>query len=426
MKRLSFVWMAPALTAIGKRFGIDAHYFAKNTAAVTLSHTVSVLKGIITGYLVTRMFPPAMYGEYKFALSIIGVIGFIALPGLPIAVAGAIARKEPISVHNLAKWYGCISAIGSLILLGSMLLLPYWGKPDLWPMFLIGALLFSPGAVSTSLYGGIIRGTGEFTNGLRASFITNTLVAVAVFIMLMVRPSSLVLLALTSGIPAVVYLCFLIPYERRFRSKESQKPLIAKAFNLSIATIPVSLSWYIDSILISALFGLNQLALFSVALLIPEQLKIWTKEIIPVLFSRQASGSDSADRRRKMHQSVIIGTVFFALGIFCYILIAPFIIPVLFPKYPADELVRLTSVAALILITSPATLYPQFLEARGMMKGVHWSNWSASIAFVIALFALIPLWGPLGAIVARGIFRLTYVIAALIIIQRTPVESSES
>lgn len=422
MKRPSFAWMAPSITATGKRFGFDAHYFVKNGALVSAAHGLNVLKGLITGYLVTRMFPQTMYGEYKFILSIIGVIGFIGLPGLPTALATAIARSQKISIASIARWYGAISAVGSITLLCCIGLLPHWGRMDLWPMLLAGALIFSPSAVSTNIFGGIIRGTGEFSRSFFATLISNILVSVAVLAMLFIKPSPLLLLAFTSGIPAVVYLAMLIPYERRFRSTESQRPLIGRAFNLSIATIPVSLSWYIDGLLISALFGLNQLALFSVALLIPEQVKIWTKELTPILFSRQAGGKDDAARRKKMHEAVIIGTIIMGAGILLYVLATPYLIPVLFPQYDASQVIPLTNVAAITLLTAPASLYPQFLEARGLVKGVHWSNWSASIVFVIALFTLIPTFGPMGAVIARGMFRLTYAISSYLIIRRTPFQ----
>lgn len=420
--RPSFVRFSPALTAIGKRFGFDAHYFAKNSAVVTTAYGISALKGLITGYLVTRLFPTQMYGEYKFVLSIIGVVGFIGLPGLPSALASAIARKEPVSLTRIARWFCLVSGMGSLVILGCIALLPSWGRSDLWPLFLIAALLFVPSSLSTNLYSGIIRGTGAFTTAFRVSFLSNILVTVTVFIMLMIKPSSLLLLTFTMAIPAIVYIAGLIPFERKMRSKNSQKKILLTAGQLSMATIPSSISWYLDGLIISAFFGLNQLAIFSVAMLIPEQVKTWTKELFPILFSKQASGKDTNERRRKMDKGVLIGTAIFAIGIAIYIAIAPFIIPLLFPNYPAAQLVQLTSVAALTLLVAPASVYPQFLEARRMVKAVHWCNWTASAVFVTALFTLIPLYGPMGAVISRGLFRLTNAVTAYISVRRTPVD----
>lgn len=421
--RPSFTWMAPTLTAVGHRFGFDAHYFAKNTAIVTLSHSISMLKGVITGYLVTRLFPPEMYGEYRFVLGVMGAIGVIGLPGLATAIGGALARKESVSLVRTVRWYSSISAVGSLVLFGCIFFLPRWGRAELWPLFMIASLLFVPSSIATNLYGGVIRGTGSFGAAFRLSLLSNVLVMSAVLVMLLAYPSSVLLLAIVSGIPAVIFLGGLIPFERRFRTNESQKNLRHTALHLSIATIPSSISWYVDSLIISAFFGLNQLALFSVALLIPEQVKVWMKEIFPIFFSRQAKGDDTPERRKKMHQAVLSGTALFALGIALYVAIAPLIMPILFPQYPQEELILLTRIAALTLIVSPASLYPQFLEARNMTKAIHISNWTASAAFLLALVTLVPVYGPLGAIISRGVFRFLYAIIAFGIVQRTPTKA---
>lgn len=294
------------------------------------------------------------------------------------------------------------------------------GRPELWPLFLVAALLFVPSNLSTNLYSGIIRGTGEFTRAFRVSFLSNVLITISVFAMLLIHPSSLLLLLLTTAVPAAVYIAALIPFEKKMRSKSSQKKLLLTAGNLSIATIPSTVSWYLDGLIVSAFFGLNQLALLSVALLIPEQIKTWMKELFPILFSKQAGGKDTLDRRRKLDHGVLLGTVAVAGGILVYIALAPFVIPFLFPHYPAAELVRLTSIAAITLISAPSGLYPQFLEARGLVRLVQWNNWIASAVYLIALVSLIPPFGPLGAIIARGLFRLTYSIVGYILIRMTP------
>jgi len=420
MQRPSFIRFSPALTSIGKRFGFDAHYFAKNSAVVTLAYAVSVVKGLITGYLVTRLFSTEMYGEYRFVLGIVGVVGFIGLPGLPSALAAAIARKEPVSLTRISKWLCVVSGIGALVLLGCIAFLHRWGRPELWPLFLVAALLFVPSNLSTNLYSGIIRGTGEFTRAFRISLFSNVLITVSVLTMLLLHPSSLLLLTLTTAVPAIVYIAALVPFARKMQSTGSQKTLLLTAANLSIATIPSTVSWYLDGLIVSAFFGLNQLALLSVALLIPEQIKTWTKEMFPILFAKQASGADTPERRRKMGSGVLVGTLLFGCGIALYVLLTPFIIPFLFPLYPAQELVLLTSVAAITLITAPSSVYPQFLEARGHVRLVQWNNWIASGVYMISLASLVPSFGPMGAIISRGLFRLTYSITGYVLVKMTP------
>ncbi len=397
------------LSVIGKKFGIDAHYFAKNSLIVTIGHGISVLRGIVTGYLVTRLMPPVMYGEYQFVQSIIGTLGVFTMTGLPTSIARSIAKKEAVPLRYTMKIHTILSSLGAIALLGIIPFLSRWGREDLWPLFVIAAILYVPSIVGPYFFGGIIIGTGKFATSLRTSLDIGAALIVSVCAMLYFKPSSSVLLALMLGIPSIVYMIRLRTMMKDYPSKDHSWKLLRYGAQLSIVTIPVTLSWYVDKLMISALFGLNQLALFSVALMIPEQLKVWAKELFPVSFSRQAHGTDSIERRQKITRAVGIGTLFTGIGILAYMLISPWIIPILFPLYASSNIVILTNIAAATLITTPATLFPQYLEARGMVRELQWANWTAAAFFVGSLFLLVPTYGLIGALFARGIFRLIYV-----------------
>jgi O-antigen/teichoic acid export membrane protein len=185
----------------------------------------------------------------------------------------------------------------------------------------------------------------------------------------------------------------------------------------------MTLSWYADGLLVSAYFGLKQLAVLSVALLMPEQIKIWSKELFPILYATQASGADSVERRKKITQLVGMGTAVAGAGILVYCLITPFIVPFLFPKYNPGEITFLTNVAAATLISTPATLYTQYLEARGMIRELQWCNWTSSVFYVVALVVLVPMYGPLGAILSRGILRAAFAGVGYIALKVVPIKN---
>lgn len=120
----------------------------------------------------------------------------------------------------------------------------------------------------------------------------------------------------------------------------------------------------------------------------------------------------------QIYKVVIIFTLIFAIGIGIYALLDPWFIPLLFPKYSAVEVIPLTTMSAAILITLPASLFSQHLEARGHAKASMISQWTASILFIGALFILIPSFGLMGAIISRGIYRLIYTILTMIFLLR--------
>lgn len=398
---------------LGKRFGIDATYFVKSSLTVTLTYGATVLSGLVTGYLVARMFPPELYGGYKFVLSIVGIVSMISIPGLASAISRDIARrgrdKTPLRWTLSTNVLLCLA--GALILLCMIGVLPLWHRTELWPLFVIAALLFIPNQVGSTFLSGIVTGTEKFGLNLRITMVSSLIVIPTVLLMLWLHPSAEILMALTIGVPSLLYLWVLRKEIKKYPSRERSNDVTAYGVQLSINTIPVTVANYVDDLLISALFGLTNLGIFSAAVLIPEQIKTWSKYLLPVTFARQAAGDDSAARRRKMLRAVGLGTAVFAAGIALYVLVAPWLLDVLFPRYHAQmaTFVLYSRVSALTLLPIPGTLLPQYLEARGMVRESRISQWWGTAAQTVLLFALIPIMGPVGAIIARGAFRVVYV-----------------
>lgn len=432
MKRISFVWLAPTLTAIGKKFGIDAHYFAKNSALVIVGHFVSVLRGIVTGYFVARFFSQEIYGEYQFILSILGMMSLFTFPGLAQSITRAWSRDDAFSLKKITKYQFNVCLVGSIILLGVIPFLQYYDRQELWPLFLAGALLFPLPPIATVHFGGATIGRARFDTILKANILWSTLIIIATLGIIFFHQSALLMLIATMAVSSVVHLVLvhwycrgsLLPQEEE--GDKNTKAIIRYGWQLTVSTLPVNLVWYIDKLMISQMFGLNQLAAFSVALLIPEQVKTFAKQLLPVSFSRQAKGDDSRQRRRKLTKAVLAGTAVFAVGIALYIALAPWLMPLLFPNYEADQIVFLTSVAAVTLIVTPGTLFAQYLEAQGMIREIQWSHWTAAALFGVALVVLIPMYGLLGAVLARGIFRFSYLGLSWWFVMTSPVRPAST
>ncbi len=147
--------------------------------------------------------------------------------------------------------------------------------------------------------------------------------------------------------------------------------------------------------------------MFSVALLIPEQVKTWGKELLPVGLVRQARGGDTVDRRRRLLWIVLMLTLLTGLGVAIYVAAAPVIFHLLFPNYP--DAVLPTRIAALTLLALPSSLFLQYLEAQGLLHELSISHWISAAVFVLSLLLLVPTLGIVGAVLARGCLRLSYV-----------------
>lgn len=411
--------LSDLLGRIGKRMGINAHYVAKNSAYVTLGHGVSVLRGIVTGYIVARLFPRTLYGEYQWILAVVGTLASIGLPELYKASARAVARGKSGALVGVAWRQLLFCLIVSALLLLMIPFLSYFHHEGVAPLLIAAAILSPLSQVSGTLFSGVTMGKGNFLLGLKANIVWSIFMIAATVGILIFKPSPLLMLIATLSIPTIVYFAFTLSHLPKKASNDGAGAIVRYGVELTLLNLPISLSWNLDDFLISAYFGLNQLAIFSVALLIPEQVKVWAGELLPITFQSQARGEDSPARRRKLIKMVGGLTLIFAVGIAVYIALAPLIFRLLFPNYL--DAIYLTQLAAAILITVPSGLLTQYLEAQAMTHALRWTRWISAGTFCLSLVILIPRFGLVGALVGRGLLRLMYAVCTLyFLMQDTP------
>jgi O-antigen/teichoic acid export membrane protein len=406
---------------LGKMLGTNIRFLGKNATLVTISHGVSVLRGLVTGYLVARLFPREMYGQYQFILSIAGAVAVFGLPGMGNALSRAIARGEKGISLPVARIQFLFSLTGSAILLTVIPFLPA-ERADLWPLFLVAATIFPLSHTAINLFAGITIGNARFDTTLRANLTWSILVIIATLAILFFHPSALLLYATVTILPALAYLLFSRPFLQNTQPPPPVEHIVRYGINLTSVSLPMTLSWYLDKLIISATLGLNQLAIFSVALLIPDQVKVWVKELLPISFAMQAKGEDSWERRKRLIRIVGRSTLFFLIGIIVYILLAPLLFALLFPNYP--EAVLLSQIFSVTLLAIPGTLIGQYMEAQGMLAALRRSQWLSSIIFIAATIGLIPIYGLLGAVGARCILRISYVCFTWLFFLRTPLPAT--
>lgn len=417
-------YLQNALQRIGKRLGVNANGLAHHSFMVTLSHIVSVLRGIVTGYLVARLFPRDLYGQYQLVLTVIGTLGAIGISDLYKAVARAIARGQPAAMWPVAKYQFYWCATESLFLIATLPFLHFFGRQELlWPM-LVAASLFPFSQVAGLLLQSIVIGKQNFRLGMQVNVITTVAVILTMLVPLLVQPSISLLIVVTMGIPAAVALFVSLRRLPKAHETAAAKEVFWYGAQLTLLNAPVTLSWYLDKFLVSRYYGLGQLAVFSVALLLPEQLKVWAGELLPITFASQARGEDSKPRRLKLLR-IVFGLTFVFSGLLAiYIAAAPWLFTVLFPNY--TDAVGYTQLAAALLFTVPCGLLTQYLEAQAMIRELRWTRWIAAITFCVSLITLVPNLGVVGALWSRGILRITYALCVLYFLLTAPIQIKKS
>src|SRR3990167_3844267 len=134
-------------------FRTDMIYLAKSGSWLSIGHVIAMVAGFLTSLAFANLFPKESFGNYKFILSVVGILGAFSLTGMSTAITQAVSRGFGGALRqgfriNL-KW-------GTGMLLGGLALSIYYYINDnslLSFSFLLAGIV-SPITLSAGFYGG--------------------------------------------------------------------------------------------------------------------------------------------------------------------------------------------------------------------------------------------------------------------------------
>lgn len=271
------------------------------------------------------------YGNYKFILSLAGVLGALSLSGLGEAVGQATARGKDGSLLQGFRlnllWSGPFFLATILVSLYYFLL----GN-----MFVAGSLLIvaflQPLAASASFFPSFLFGQKDFARGALYVIAENIFTYGAVFLALFIGERAVMIVAAYFIANTLASLFFTWKAHKRARNKEKDDGLFAFSAHLSVMNIIAVIADKFDSIIVFTLLGPAQLATYSFALAAPEQLKGVIKNLYGLALPKFAS------RPLREIQETIWPKLWLLVGIttcvaIAYMIAAPLIFKSLFPIY---------------------------------------------------------------------------------------------
>jgi O-antigen/teichoic acid export membrane protein len=180
------------------------------------------------------------------------------------------------------------------------------------------------------------------------------------------------------------------------------------AKSTSIRNIISSVSNRLDTVLIFTQLGAAELALYTIATIIPEQIKASFKNLASLLLPKYARHENITVLRRSVpKRSAQLFLLLFAVTVL-YIIAAPYLYQLLFPKY--QDAVLLSQISALAFPTFILYIPYSILQSRLAESELHKITLYSSIFQVITIFGFIFFFGLLGAIIARLLYRVIFML----------------
>jgi len=385
--------------------GTDNIYIAKYGSYLLLGDFISLIASFLLSIAFARLLPKETYGEYRYILSIFGLLAIFSLQGMHSAVIQGVARGFEGVLIKAFKTKLRWSLIGSLASICIAIYFWFQGNIVFTFSFLIVAV-FLPLFKSGEIYQSYLDGKKLF--GKRVTYVNLIqILSTAFTICILFLTKNLVILILVYFLSySLLRLFFLFLTIKKLQPNKIDNPeIISLGKHLSLMGVLVIVSEQIDKILLFSLLGPVQLAIYSFAILPIEHLRTPLQSIQELAlpkFSIRPAEEIKKTLPKKLLKSVFLIT---AIIIF-YIIIAPYFYKIFYPQYINS--VFYSRIFSFTLLVFPISMIMLSLLAKTKTKELYKINIIYHIAQILFLAVSAILFGIIGVIVARLLGYILY------------------
>lgn len=389
----------------------DIAYLAKGSFWLSIHKAASISIALLLSIAYARYLPKETYGDYRYVLSFLGMLGIFAIPGMGTALIQSVARGFAGTYKNASKIIFLSSFGISAVCAITALYFFAQGNISLTLGFLAAAL-FAPASEGLGSWHGYLTATKQFKKGsllssaIQLFYGLGMLAAVAIIAIQSLSHSiSIVLLVgtyLSTHALANIFFSWRV-WQNIPPDAPSDPEAIRYGLHFSVSEIPSIVATYLDSLLLYSFLGPSALAVYSFALAPVEQLKglfgTAASVSMPKLAEKTAAPQTRESVRKLLPSKLYRASALTAVGVFAYIIAAPFLFQILFPRY--IEAVPFTQILAVSLILFPLGVFGTALKAEGAIKEIYAFSIGTPLIQILAMLILIPLYGLWGAVLAR-------------------------
>lgn len=384
-----------------KRFRFDAHYFLSGGFWMFSSQATSIIFGIIATAIFANYLSEIDYGIYRYLLGIGVFLSSFSLIGIGQSILQAAAKKHLRFYKETLK----LSIYYSLGITAVALATSIYYLINENYILATGCLfiaIFQPLINSFQFVPAYLQGNSEFKKSAflqsgKVIFVSLLLITTLYF------TSNVVLLFLTYLVSNTVFNVGSYLLNNKYESEPTpdnvKKELISYAKHSSVRNLFSNIAFRLDTILVFTQLGAAELAVYTIANIIPEQIKGTFKNMTTLLLPKYTQHENIDIIKNSLpKRSLQLFLILLAIAIL-YCIFAPLIYQVLFPKYM--DAVIYSQIFALIF---PSYIY--YLPLTALMsrldeKKLYNFHIISSIFQIVITILFIYMFSLLGAVLAR-------------------------
>ncbi|HYC82964.1 MAG TPA: oligosaccharide flippase family protein [Candidatus Paceibacterota bacterium] len=396
-------------------FKTDMVYLAHGGFWLTVGQAAASLSAFVLALIFANFLTKEDYGSYKYILSLAALLSSFSLTGFSTSIVQS-AAKGYDGVLRIAFWKNLLWSLPiSLITMGGGAYYFIQGN-NLFGFSLIAIAILNPFINSALFYSSFLSAKKDFRR-LSLYSIVSSIVPFIFIVAALIFTKDLLIIIVAYFLGAAIATTYLYLLTlKNFKPNQSVNPdFLDYSKHLSLMNLISLIANQIDKVIIFHYVGPAQLAIYSIAIAIPEQAKGLLKGMSNLALPKFAERSAKEIKRdffAKMSKFALV----IMLGVVFYVFAAPFIYPLLFPYY--TESIFYSQLFSISLLSAIGVLPIAFLQAQGAKRELYYLNTVSAAVQIVTLFVLTAWYGLLGAILSRMITRFATTLIATYQVKR--------
>ncbi|RJQ35643.1 hypothetical protein C4566_00205 [Candidatus Parcubacteria bacterium] len=387
----------------------DMVYLAKGGFWLTLGQVIVSASAFLSAIAFANLLPKETYGNYRYILSLIGILEIFTLGGINTSLIQAIAQKMEgsfwLSFIAKLKW----SIMASLASLGIAIYYYLHQNIGLTISFVIISIML-PLLRASGLYLSILNGRKDFRLASIYSSYTR-IIATATTILVLFFTDNIFAILVAFFVPETIlqFIFTWIYIKKHPLNKTKDETAISYGINLSAMDLIKTIAAQVDKVLIYHYLGAVQLAVWSFTTAPVSQIKSVLMNIKSLALPKLSEADDQTiktsflDKVKKVELLAIVIVI-------AYVGLAPFLYKIFFPKYL--ESVVYSQVYILTLLFFPRSFLSTAMTAKKKIKELYNIRIISPILKIIILFFALKffsLWGiVVGMVVSEAVLFFLY------------------
>lgn len=373
----------------------DMVYLASGGFWLFLTQGILFILSFFLLWVFANFLSQKLYGEYRFLMTVVGILTLFTLPGMRTALVRAVARGNSGVMRDIVLarlTWGTLGSLAALIGAG------YYAYMDNWYLAGLFALvaIFIPVHETHDLIGVYHNGRKDYPRYAATMIVRRLIVVLSTIITIFLTSNLFFIIGVYLASTTISNLAIYYYTLRAFPlSPTTDTETIPYGKHLSVMGSMQYLSTHLDKIALWYLAGPVQVAVYTIAVALPRELTAALQQV-GILALPKMAHREKTELRHSLSRKLLIMFLGCLPVALLYYFFAPLLFTTLLPQYL--ESVVFSQYASLIILFAPLALLNQYFVATVNTKALYTMQFVQPIITIGLFFILIPLYGILGAV----------------------------